>query len=132
MEPACLILGKQGKGVPGDDLQMLRGVEVGKLQGLIQRFETRSTAEYVRQGRFDNLPPGQVGQFLGMISTTAGQVRIRGHQDRGGLGVVLHLGEKVHRHEAGFGRIIRQDQGLAGSRRGVDVHLAENQQAWPQ
>ena len=71
---------------------------------------------------------GRWGSSALMKATTARASSGSGrHQDRGGLGVVLHLGEKVQGHEPGGSGVIRQDQGLAGPRRGAHAHLAEHQ-----
>ena len=79
----------------------------------------------VAQGGFADLPAGVPLELKGDLgSDRLGQRRIGGDQNGSGQRVVLGLGQQISSHLGRHSALVGDHQHLAGTRQGIDAHLA--------
>ena len=113
------------EGILRDDLQVLGGDGIGRLDELVQGLSHENIA-VILDGLADDISPGKLfDEAVDLLRDPVRQGLVRREQDGAGHGVVLRLGQEVRRDVSGVRRVVCQDQDLTGSRDRVDAGHAE-------
>ena len=118
-------LGGDVVGIPGVDLEVLRAIGVGHLDGLRDVLgEDHGRLDAGERLLRAREVLGVVGAAAQRLLHALGELLRVGDEDGSGQGVVLGLAEKVGGDELGVGGVVRDDRDLRGACLGIDADHA--------